>query len=131
MCQILMRNILCIVCCFHQVKGKMVRVSACQDNNTLYLGNICKGWTRDQVRYDTLWLRSWKYRCSFYNLQNLIGQLDSLIPSIGYRLNYIFEIRTFSTFFFLESWFVRILLSKFKFIKLFSFVKGTKIAISV
>lgn len=32
-----------------EVKGKMVRVSACQDNNTLYLGNICKGWTRDQV----------------------------------------------------------------------------------
>lgn len=97
MCQILMRNIICIVCCFHQVKGKMVRVSACQDNNTLYLGNICKGWTRDQVRYDTLWLRSWKYRCSFYNLQNLIGQLDSLIPYIVYRLNCIFEIRTFST----------------------------------
>ncbi|KXG21585.1 nucleolin-like isoform X2 [Sorghum bicolor] len=32
-----------------EVKGKMVRVSACEDNNTIYLGNICKSWTRDQV----------------------------------------------------------------------------------
>ncbi|CAN6288461.1 unnamed protein product [Urochloa humidicola] len=32
-----------------EVKGEKVRVSACQDNNTLYLGNICKGWTKDQV----------------------------------------------------------------------------------
>ncbi|TVU31191.1 hypothetical protein EJB05_22869, partial [Eragrostis curvula] len=32
-----------------EVKGIKVRVSACQDNNTLYLGNICKSWTEDQV----------------------------------------------------------------------------------
>ncbi|XP_025794034.1 heterogeneous nuclear ribonucleoprotein Q-like isoform X2 [Panicum hallii] len=32
-----------------EVKGEKVRVSACQDNNALYLGNICKGWTKDQV----------------------------------------------------------------------------------
>ncbi|TKV94293.1 hypothetical protein SEVIR_9G284500v4 [Setaria viridis] len=32
-----------------EVKGEKVRVSACQDNSTLYLGNICKGWTKDQV----------------------------------------------------------------------------------
>jgi RNA recognition motif-containing protein len=37
------------LCCLHQVKGEKVRVSACQDNNTLYLGNICKGWTKDQA----------------------------------------------------------------------------------
>ncbi|KAL6644726.1 hypothetical protein ACP70R_016334 [Stipagrostis hirtigluma subsp. patula] len=33
-----------------EVKGKKVRVSASQDNNTLYLGNICKTWTKDQVK---------------------------------------------------------------------------------
>ncbi|XP_021302684.1 nucleolin-like isoform X3 [Sorghum bicolor] len=33
-----------------EVKGKMVRVSACEDNNTIYLGNICKSWTRDQAK---------------------------------------------------------------------------------
>ncbi|CAL4941315.1 unnamed protein product [Urochloa decumbens] len=32
-----------------ELKGEKVRVSACQDNRTLYLGNICKGWTKDQV----------------------------------------------------------------------------------
>ncbi|XP_062200705.1 heterogeneous nuclear ribonucleoprotein Q-like isoform X3 [Phragmites australis] len=32
-----------------EVKGKNIRVSACQDHNTLYLGNICKSWTKDQV----------------------------------------------------------------------------------
>ncbi|KAF8760443.1 hypothetical protein HU200_010179 [Digitaria exilis] len=32
-----------------EVKGEKVRVSACQDNNALYLGNICRGWTKDQV----------------------------------------------------------------------------------
>ncbi|KAL6643135.1 hypothetical protein ACP70R_021316 [Stipagrostis hirtigluma subsp. patula] len=32
-----------------EVKGKKVRVSACQDNNKLYLGNICRSWTKDQV----------------------------------------------------------------------------------
>lgn len=32
-----------------EVKGGKVRVSSCQDNNVLYLGNICKGWTKDQV----------------------------------------------------------------------------------
>lgn len=36
-----------------EVKGKRVRVSASQDSNTLYLGNICKSWTKDQV-LDTL-----------------------------------------------------------------------------
>ncbi|CAL4932956.1 unnamed protein product [Urochloa decumbens] len=32
-----------------ELKGEKVRVSACQDNRTLYLGNICKGWTKDQA----------------------------------------------------------------------------------
>ncbi|XP_020260759.1 nucleolin-like isoform X2 [Asparagus officinalis] len=32
-----------------EVKGKKVMVSASQDNDTLYLGNICKTWTRDHV----------------------------------------------------------------------------------
>ncbi|KAL6867475.1 hypothetical protein ACP4OV_015499 [Aristida adscensionis] len=32
-----------------EVKGKKVRISASQDNSTLYLGNICKTWTKDQV----------------------------------------------------------------------------------
>jgi RNA recognition motif-containing protein len=51
MCQSLMHfgHIFCFLCCFHQVKGEKVRVSACQDNNALYLGNICKGWTKDQA----------------------------------------------------------------------------------
>ncbi|KAK3153504.1 hypothetical protein QOZ80_2BG0175070 [Eleusine coracana subsp. coracana] len=32
-----------------EVKETKVRVSGCQDNNTLFLGNICKSWTEDQV----------------------------------------------------------------------------------
>ncbi|KAG6499057.1 hypothetical protein ZIOFF_038813 [Zingiber officinale] len=32
-----------------EVKGKRVGVSASQDNNCLYLGNICKTWTKEQV----------------------------------------------------------------------------------
>ncbi|KQJ96342.1 nucleolin isoform X1 [Brachypodium distachyon] len=32
-----------------EVKGKTVTVSAAQGNNTLYLGNICKSWTKDKV----------------------------------------------------------------------------------
>ncbi|KAL6004824.1 hypothetical protein ACLOJK_005380 [Asimina triloba] len=31
------------------VKGKLVRVLASQDNYTLYVGNICKKWTKDNV----------------------------------------------------------------------------------
>lgn len=32
-----------------EVKGKKIRLSASQDNDTLYLGNICKTWNRDHV----------------------------------------------------------------------------------
>ncbi|XP_058084485.1 uncharacterized protein LOC131232267 isoform X2 [Magnolia sinica] len=32
-----------------EVKGKLVRVSASLDNDTLYMGNICKTWTKDHV----------------------------------------------------------------------------------
>ncbi|KAJ6828888.1 nucleolin-like isoform X2 [Iris pallida] len=32
-----------------EVKGKQIRISASDDNDTLYLGNICKTWTKDQV----------------------------------------------------------------------------------
>nr|CAD1844350.1 unnamed protein product [Ananas comosus var. bracteatus] len=32
-----------------EVKGKRVGISASQDNDTLYLGNICKSWSKDQV----------------------------------------------------------------------------------
>lgn len=33
-----------------QVKGKRCGVSPSQDNDTLYMGNICKTWTKDAVR---------------------------------------------------------------------------------
>ncbi|KAG0501325.1 hypothetical protein HPP92_001397 [Vanilla planifolia] len=36
-----------------EVNGKHVRIQASRDNATLYLGNICKTWTKDQV-IDTL-----------------------------------------------------------------------------
>lgn len=36
---------------FDQVRGKRVGLSASQDNDTLYLGNICKTWTKDNVRF--------------------------------------------------------------------------------
>jgi len=51
MCQSLMHlgHIFCFLCCFHQVNGEKVRVSACQNNTALYMGNICKGWTKDQA----------------------------------------------------------------------------------
>ncbi|KAG9445397.1 hypothetical protein H6P81_016737 [Aristolochia fimbriata] len=32
-----------------EVKGKRVGISASQDNDTLYMGNICKTWTKDHV----------------------------------------------------------------------------------
>ncbi|CAL9137773.1 unnamed protein product [Musa acuminata var. zebrina] len=32
-----------------EVRGKQVGISASQDNDTLYLGNICKTWTKEQV----------------------------------------------------------------------------------
>ncbi|KAJ6804442.1 nucleolin-like isoform X2 [Iris pallida] len=32
-----------------EVKGKQIRISASDDNDTLYLGNICKTWTKNQV----------------------------------------------------------------------------------
>ncbi|KAF5795239.1 putative RNA recognition motif domain, nucleotide-binding alpha-beta plait domain superfamily [Helianthus annuus] len=32
-----------------EVRGKRVVISASQDNDTLYLGNICKTWTKEQV----------------------------------------------------------------------------------
>ncbi|KAK1261556.1 hypothetical protein QJS04_geneDACA020532 [Acorus gramineus] len=32
-----------------EVRGKRIGISASQDNDTLYLGNICKSWTRDHV----------------------------------------------------------------------------------
>lgn len=32
-----------------EVKGKQVRISASQDNDTLYMGNICKTWTKEKV----------------------------------------------------------------------------------
>ncbi|XP_020572180.1 nucleolin-like [Phalaenopsis equestris] len=32
-----------------EIKGKHVRIQASQDNNTLYLGNISKTWTKDNV----------------------------------------------------------------------------------
>ncbi|WOL19323.1 hypothetical protein Cni_G28121 [Canna indica] len=32
-----------------EVRGKRVGISASQDNDTLYLGNICKTWTKEQV----------------------------------------------------------------------------------
>ncbi|XP_077235441.1 uncharacterized protein LOC143877320 isoform X2 [Tasmannia lanceolata] len=32
-----------------EVKGKRVGISASQDNDTLYMGNICKTWTKDNV----------------------------------------------------------------------------------
>lgn len=39
------------------MRGKRVGLSASQDNDTLYLGNICKTWTKDNVRFFlTLWL---------------------------------------------------------------------------
>ncbi|TVU25563.1 hypothetical protein EJB05_28064, partial [Eragrostis curvula] len=34
-----------------KVKGKKAHVAASQHNNTLYLGNICKTWTKDQARH--------------------------------------------------------------------------------
>ncbi|MQL99101.1 hypothetical protein Taro_031815 [Colocasia esculenta] len=36
-----------------EIRGKRVGISASVDNDTLYLGNICKTWTKDQV-LDTL-----------------------------------------------------------------------------
>ncbi|XP_057482001.1 uncharacterized protein LOC130768908 isoform X2 [Actinidia eriantha] len=32
-----------------QVRGKRVKISASQDNDTLYMGNICKLWTKERV----------------------------------------------------------------------------------
>ncbi|XP_043704253.1 nuclear localization sequence-binding protein-like, partial [Telopea speciosissima] len=32
-----------------EVRGKRVGISPSQDNDTLYMGNICKTWTKDQV----------------------------------------------------------------------------------
>ncbi|GAV64851.1 RRM_1 domain-containing protein, partial [Cephalotus follicularis] len=32
-----------------EVRGKRVKISASQDNNTLYMGKICREWTKEQV----------------------------------------------------------------------------------
>lgn len=32
-----------------EVRGKQVKISASQDNDTLYMGNICKTWTKEKV----------------------------------------------------------------------------------
>lgn len=35
-----------------KVGGKHVKISASQDNDTLYMGNICKLWTKELVSFE-------------------------------------------------------------------------------
>lgn len=50
-----------------KVGGKHVKISASQDNDTLYMGNICKLWTKERVSFEFIYC----FSCARHDVSGL------------------------------------------------------------